>query len=341
MISSLTALSHPLEIQIKKQSYIVLAEGIEFQHVKNNLSEEDYVSFLQTRTEVLNRAAQGLQALKVGFGIGVIIKDHFYFRAEKKLSEQLTKEAEGMNQSQREDILQAVKRSEHELAKNRKNNENKTFKEKSDALITLILNKLDAQLWTQAAIVSHANEFGVLAAIGLQAEGGNSAGVGRGGLTDIGLSFGYNKDEKSMAFQFFNGRETFKSTDMPIIMIAGLVGKAGFYAANQGKDLSAQGTSFYPPVAPAFSTSTNRSVLVGFSSGLTWPPSPIGDLLTYTNQMKQTTLVRLTLSPLTKGFVRLKFGAVNELLSATLVGIKDLISFFRSETRSVQCERLF
>lgn len=53
-------------------------------------------------------------------------------------------------------------------------------------------------------------------------------------------------------------------------MIAGLVGKLGFYVANQGTDLSAQGTSFYPTkaphMAPAFSSSTNRSFLMGVAS---------------------------------------------------------------------------
>ena len=158
-------------------------------------------------------------------------------------------------------------------------------------MITRTLNLLDAQLWTQASIVAHANEFGVLAAVGLQAEGGNSAGVGRGGLADIGISLGFNRDEKSIAIQIFNDRETFKSTEMPMVMIAGLVGKAGFYVANQGKNLSAEGSSFYPPVAPAFSSSTNRSFMIGASSGLTWPPSPLGDLLTYTNKLKQTIIV--------------------------------------------------
>ena len=330
-----------MKIHLKKQSYFVLAEGINFEDIKKNLPAEEYNSFLETRIEVLNLATQALQAMKWGFGTGMIIKDYFDFRAESKAAEKLMADAEELHPGQRADVIAAIQRALPELKQRQYESESKSFREKSHAMITRILNGIDRQLWSQAAIVAHANEFGVLAAVGLQAESGNSDGVGRGGLTDIGLSIGFNRDEKSLAIQIFNGREVFKTTDMPMIMIAGLVGKAGFYVANQGKDLSAYGTSFYPPVAPAFSTSTNRSFMIGASSGLTWPPSPIGDLLTYTNQLKQTTVVRITISPLTKGFVRFKFGQIKELLSAAVVGIKELIPVFQMQRNILRCETLF
>ena len=38
--------SNQLEIQLKKQAYVVLAEGIDFEQAKNSLSTEEYNLFL-------------------------------------------------------------------------------------------------------------------------------------------------------------------------------------------------------------------------------------------------------------------------------------------------------
>lgn len=128
---------------------------------------------------------------------------------------------------------------------------------------------------------------------------------------------------------------------MPVIFIAGLVTKIGFYVANQGKNLNSHGTSFYPPVVPGFSTSTNQKFMTGFSSGLTWPPSPISDMLTYSNKVSQTTLLRLTISPIIKGFVHIQSGALQQLSKIQLFSMKDMLQKFKEKTAVLECTALF
>ena len=309
--------------------------------VQSELNADDYQSFLKTRTDFLQQAKKALQALKYGFGFGVVIKNHFKFRSERKMTEKLIADAQNWNSSDRDDLLLAIQRSESELLEKNNRLKNLTLTEKSNQVIAGILQSLDHQLCNQASVVAHANEFGMVAALGVQAEGGSRAKVkGWGGLTDFGISIGYNRDDKSLAIQVFHEFEKFQSTQMPMVMIAGAVAKAGFYIANQGQELSAYGTSFYPPMAPGFSTSTNHSFMAGFSSGLTWPPSPLGDMLTYSNKLAQTTLIRMTFSPLTKGFVRIQSGALKQLINLSLVNMKKLVANFNG-TESIQCSKLF
>ena len=335
-----------IEIQLPKTRYVVPApeELTVIENTKKILSATDYQSFLQTRSDFLQKAAQGLQALKYGFGFGVVVKNYFQFRSEKKSVQKLVSESKNWITGDRDDLLLAIQRNENALSEKQQLLRDQSITQKADQVTASILNSLDRQLWEQSAIVAHANEFGIVAAVGVQAEGGTRATAkGWGGLTDIGISIGYNRDDKTLAIQIFHELESFKSTQMPMVAIGGALVKAGFYVANQNEELTARGSSFYPPMAPGFSTSTNHSFMAGFSSGLTWPPSPLEDMLTYSNQLSQTTLLRITFSPLTKGFVRIQSGALKQIYSLSLLSIKKVLQILRPSSlpTSAWCSSLF
>ncbi len=328
-----------LDIFVKKSTFAITGpsnEQMELMGV-NQLSQTDFDNFLKTRYDFLNHAARLLQNLKYGFGVGYIIKDKYQFYKEKKQIQELIELANTIDSSARYDMLNSAQQGKEELQYRISESKDKTFSTKANQVILSILGSIDSQLWHQASIVSHANEFGIMLAAGAEAEGGGRNTKGWGGLTDIGISLGYNRDEKAVAIQIFHDLEPFQSTQMPMVFIAGLVAKAGIYVANQGEDLTARGSSFYPPMAPGFSSQTNRSFMAGFSSGMTWPPSPIGDMLTYSNKLKQTTLFRLTLSPLTKGFIRIRSGALKEIINAAYIPIKNLIL----KPSAYKCSSLF
>lgn len=330
-----------IEISAKKKVYQISGPSSQDEVDISALSSQDMESFLKTRREFLTQAAVGLQSLKWGFGTGVVIKNHFQFKADQESRRALIESAAGLTAGQRDDILLAIQRQEVEIEKNWADIRNKSFSEKSDSVVLAILNSIDRQLWRQAAIVAHANEFGVLAAVGVEAEGGVRNKKGWGGLTDIGISIGFNRDDKAIAIQIFHDWEPYSSTQMPAFFIGGIVTKAGLYVSHQSSDLTAKGTSFYPPMTPGFSTSTNRSFMAGFSSGLTWPPSPIGDMLTYTNKLSQTTLIRISLSHLTKGFVRIQSGALKQISKIGFASVKTFANKFRSQPLVNKCENLF
>jgi hypothetical protein len=335
--------NYSLEITLKKSAYQLEAPLSGIERIEEILTPEDQASFLATRKEFLSLAAKGLQSLKMGFGVGVTMKNYFRFLKEKRQTKKLLEESLNWSPGQRDDLLMAIQRNEPELNRRRTIEKNKLLSQKADEAIQMILNSLDRQLWEQAEIVAHANEFGFMVAAGIELEGGTRAGKGWGGLTDLGVSIGFNKDEKSLAIQVFHDMEKFKSTQMPMVFIAGAVGKGGFYVANQNeqKNTDSKGTSFYPPMAPGFSSSTNRSFMAGASSGLTWPPSPLGDMLTYTNTLNQVTLLRVTISPLTKGFFRIKSDALKKTVSFTLESIKKLMTKLGISSPVNQCSALF
>ena len=329
------------EISLKKSTYLIdglkNTVGLELPQ----LSEQDQQSFYKTRLDFLTQAAKTLQVLKWGFGLGVLIKDRFQFSSEKKQINKLLEVANNLDSDSRDALLLAIQRQAPMTEQKWSEQKKKSFTAKSDEVITKILNSLDCQLWKQAQVVAKANEFGVIVAVGIETEGGTRGGKGWGALTDIGISFGYNRDNKSLAIQIFHDWEPFKSTQMPLFFIAGLVTKAGLYVANQGRDLNAKGISFYPPMAPGFSSTTNRSFMAGFSSGITWPPSPIGDMLTYSNTLSQKILLRLTVSHLTKGFIRVQSDVLNQITKINFTSIKYLISNLRSSGSTNKCVDLF
>lgn len=335
--------SNKFEIVLKKNKYLIEGpqEKDKIEFVQDSLSRKDLESFLKTRIDFLTQAAKALQALKWGFGVGVLVKNHFQFNSEKKQIDELLKYSNSMDSGARDDIRLAIEIEKPLFEQKWSDLKNKTFSEQSNEAISRVLNRLDNQLWDQANIVANANEFGVLAAIGVEAEGGVKNNKGWGGLTDLGISIGFNRDDKSIAIQIFHDLEPYKSTQMPMMFIAGLVTKAGFYIANQEKKLTAKGTSFYPPMVPGFSSSTERSFMAGFSSGLTWPPSPLGDMLTYSNKLSQTTLVRISISRLTKGFIRIQSASLKQILKVNSISLKNLLRDIKSSVRKNQCSLLF
>ena len=76
----LTALSS----QADEMNAVVDSQNLHLLRVQSELSSTDFQSFLKTRADFLKQAKKALQALKYSFGVGVVIKNHFQFRAEKK-----------------------------------------------------------------------------------------------------------------------------------------------------------------------------------------------------------------------------------------------------------------
>jgi len=263
-----------LEIRVGKSVYEIQPL---FEEISGQLSANERSQFLHNRVIFLESVAKSLQMIKYGIGIGAVVKDKAVFIAQKVRN--------------KSPLYLEMQRQ-------------LSIRERADEVITAMLRGLDAKLFESSPIVARANEFGVVLSGGVEALGGRSE-KGWGGLVDIGVSIGFNRDSRALVIQVFRDIEKYQSSLMPVLALGGLVSKAGFYAGNQepGK-LTDHGTSFYPPLIPGFQMKRNNFVMFGFSSGLTWPPAPLGDLLTYTNHLDHARVIRLTISPFTRGFIR-------------------------------------
>lgn len=219
-------------------------------------------------------------------------------------------------------------------------NMQETFRQRSLRIVGNILKSIDKNLWEKAPVISKSNEFGLSVAAGIQALGGVGT-KGYGGILDLGMSFGYHTETRSLVFQIFLDREKFKSTLMKAVFIAGVVGKGGVYIANQSdstKAPSRKGESFYPPMIPGFQSTTPELVNFGGSSGLTWPPSPLGDVLTYTTDLSNDAILRITVSPIMKGFVRVST-ALNPM-QLIVEKISALVEKFSRSQPAPLCSRM-
>lgn len=324
-----------LEITVKNSKFSILPPSSEFQIPALGMSLKEQQSFLEKRDLFLTLTAKSLSKLNWQLGPIVILKHKLAYNKFQSQKKKFIEEAYKYDDGSREDFLAALNRYELELEEKRLIQKSMTMRQYSEELTLLLLQALDLKLWQQAPLVAQANEFGVFLAGGPIAEGGNSE-KGYGGLTNLGVSVGFNLEQKAVALQLFSDLEKFKSTQMPAVFVIGLSFKLGFYLSNFSGKLNSRGSTFYPPMIPGFTSSSPNSFATGFSSGLTIPPSPLGDLLTYTNDLNQSVLMRLTISPLTRGFVRIKSSIGKSSFNFLVIPFKKLFS-----GPAIRCSAIF
>ncbi len=254
------------------------------------LNEHEKEIFYTKRNNILKSLAVGLNTIKYGFGFGSIVKEKITF----------WKKTADFNQVER------------------------SLRSKSNQTLIEILQAIDNSLYDQAKVFVSANEFGFLTSAHLIAEGYKANSKGKGGVFGLGLSIGYNYDQKMLILEIYKESEKFKSSMMPAFFVGGLVGKVGTYMSYNTKNkLQNVGETFYPPGAPGFAFSNANKVAGGMSTGLTIPPSPFGDILTYTNKGAQKSLLQVRISPLYKGYIRM-----NSSLGAGIIKSISKIKFY-------------
>lgn len=262
-----------------------------------SLPEDRRQKFQEMRLHFLTNAARILSSTKFVFGAGSLVGDALSF-VKIKVRKVLGKEVELPPRVQR------------------------TFNERSHQAIQAVLKGIDYKLWSQAPLVIDSNEFGVSASLGLLAETG-VLHRGGGGAEEVGLSLAYNKSSRAFVFEIFHNSESFDNTKAAISVI-GIVGKAGITLGRRNGAESMKGSTFYPPAVPGFSTSSSEYFSAGVSSSLGLPPPPLADLLTFTNKFERNVLIRVTVSPLVKGYVRVHFGDVKGSLRLVAMRFVDV-----------------
>lgn len=276
-----------------------------------SLSEERQKKFQEMRVLFLNHTARILNATKFALGAGSLVGDAFSFVKVK--------------------VVQAFGKKVEKQEKVRR-----TFSERSHQAVQAVLRGIDYKLWSQAPLVIDSNEFGVSVSVGLLAEVGVLRNGG-GGAEEMALSFAFNKSSKAFVFEIAHNSENFDNTKAAVAVL-GVVGKAGFTMARRENAETLKGSSFYPPAVPGFSSASPEYFFAGGSTSLGLPPPPMADLLTFTNKFERSTWIRVTVSPVIKGFVRIQFGNVGSirLVAMRFVDVYRAISdkVFKSGRRS-------
>lgn len=281
------------------------------------MNAESKNQFQQTRLMFLENVARVLHKTQFALGAGSLVGSGFKFVKQKS--------------------LQIIGKGTTEAPA-----ETRTFKQRSRAAVQSILQGVDYKLWSQAPMLIEANEFGMSVALGILAEGG-ARRRGGGGVEELGLSFAYNKSQKAFVFEIYHNSEKFESSKS-LVAALGIMGKAGIHFGKRSNAGGLKGGSFYPPVVPGFSMTSPEYFAAGFSSSLGLPPSPFVDIMTFNNKFERTTLLRVTVSPVIKGFVRMHIGDVTRpfvLVALRVVDVyKGVENFIRYRGRSA-CGPIF
>ena len=302
------------------------------------LSGAEKIKFNRNRQLFLTQFAKALYAFKYGFGVGSVVKNQLKF-VVAATSSPLTQFIHGSmavdpNLTSNSD-LKYDRYSSDELD----NEIRQSFKERSEEIVLNLVKAIDRTLWKQAALFADTNEVGFMSAIGAEFFLRIPKMKGRGRAYDVGLSVGYNRSTQAIVFQIFRDVEKFKDTISAALFITGSSVKSGMYIANQQQgEMSNRGTAFYPPMVPGFSTLTNDRFITGFSSGITLPPSPFGDLLTYSTYLDQKAWLRISISPLFKGFIKVETSLSKESIKASVYSVLEVVkSLGRRSRSSISC----
>ncbi len=301
----------------------------ELQDQFKSLNGTEQSNFLEKRSVILNTLESGLKKSRWVFYLTDLISTGLVVLKNSVLYDSFSE--------QPSDEITEMVRIDHE--NNPEKYLNKKISARVDEKIKSVLRATDLKLWSQSPLVASANQFSFLLAAEIQAEGGNNKHQW-GGLYDLGLSVGYNSDTKSAFIQIFRNREKFESSILPAFAVGGLVFKAGpmISQANENTEMHLRGESFYPPLVPGFQSTTKESYAFGFSTGLTLPPPPFGDMLTYTNSLDQKVLIKISFSRAYLGFVRVK----TNLNSDSIKFVQEKFSdFFKPRPIVSTCRALF
>ncbi|MBC7755017.1 MAG: hypothetical protein H7Z71_12315 [Moraxellaceae bacterium] len=273
------------------------------------LSQPDQTKFSTLRFNYLKQVVKILDKMHGLVGVGIIAGDAIKFTVQK--TKRLFVKPK---------VLTLVDR--------------KALSERKRAAIEGIARAIDYKMWFQAPLLINANEFGIQASVGIIGLGGFQK-KGGGGVEEIGISLAYNKDAKSFIFEVFHNGERFDNATMPAFNV-GINGKASLVMKAQSKDNSnkvAEGSTFYPPAFPGSTSYGPEMYAAGMSTGVGFPPPPLGDLLTFTNTYKRTALIKISISPIVKGFIRVSVGDLRVPVKSILYrfvdifqGIKYLVS---------------
>lgn len=332
-----------LKLQIQKITILLsllfipcLAFSLSYNELKNapdesaqklfsELTDSEQKSFFENKTLFLTHLEKALNIMKYTYGVGFITSDAVNF-IKDKLSDPPPIPEEIRIMMETEGFV-------------REPEQNLNLKERAMQFNNEILKTMDHHLWEHAPIVANANEFGFAGSIGFQALGGVGT-KGWGGLIDMGFSITFNKQSKALALQLFRNKETYKSSLMKSVAAGGAMMKAGVTISRTDHNLTeSAGGSFYPPMAPGYSSSTERTMMAGMSTGipaLFFPPSPIGDILTYSTDLDHKVFFRVEASHLYKGFLRFK---IDLGIHATLMSLADAIKSITMGNRN-KCDSI-
>lgn len=310
----LQATSEKIQITLKNgMTYEVPAQAVSGDDLKpfQSLSVDQQAAFKERRLKFLAGMARILNATKLALGAGSLVGKTLSFAKNA--------------------TLKAVGR-EVEVK-----TDSATFKERSRRVVQALLNAFDHQLWAQAPLLVSANEYGLSASVAVIGVAGYRE-HGFGGIQELGVSFAYNREQKAMVFELFHTSEKFHAGE-PFSAVLGVAPKVGVMINKQNgaESLQKKGTAHGVPVLPAYFSSGADNLTLNGMLTLGLPPTPLSDILPgFATHFEKNTLLRVTVSPLVKGYIRLEVGDVR----GTLMALKtDFISVWQALGRRIQALR--
>jgi hypothetical protein len=260
--------------------------------------------FLKEREFYLQKTVKALEQMKLGLGTIVATKEKVS-HIKHLFKKDVTHSADNIQQSPEPQEAKALEEINTKVRM--------SLRERGEQLITEIIQGLNETFIKNSTLITQGAGVGFLVGIGPQlvAAAGEK---GWGFVAGLGLSINFFRHEKAVVIDFFVNTEKFQKTLMKIVGTVGVAMKAGVQISSLNfiHNSRSEGViHFYPPAIPGFVHYGPGVFASGFSSGLTLPPSPIGDMITFQTEAKRFSLLQIEFSPAFPFFVRVKTGLLD------------------------------
>lgn len=288
----------------------VLPDPVKSLEAYQGMSAAEQTRFRRIRLKILSGVARILHHAQWGVSAGILTKDTLSYTFRKILRKEIVPK-------------------------------DKTMAERRHSFIQGVLTSMNHRLFYQAPLVANKNEFGIMGAVGGIALSG-VRDKGFGGIFEAGLSIGYNSVQKAIIFEFTITPEKYHHS-IAAATVGGVNGKLGVYIASvpKGKETTTvRGSSFYPPMAPGFSSDSPSYAAFGASSGLGFPPPPLADFLTFSNTFEKYKILRISIPRfLVTGLPTIGVGDIGLLMAVTKGGVIGGYNFLNNRFSKWRMQR--
>lgn len=298
------------ELSGKRGPYTTRTELTPEEHlVLVQLNSEELARFEKKRIQILQKIYRVLQSSKFMFGLGSFVKNQIKMVVPQKW---------------------------------RSTSVTLSYDEHSNQAVHNMMDAIDANLIRDAKVVASSNEVGLSLSLGLSA-GGMMGRKGLLGSSSLGISFGYNSKTKAFIFEVFNNTER-GAKAFPFVATASVSGNATLRVSSRDQSnmsLFTKGRAVYPP-GPIVFADTPTSFQTGFSHGLGLVPIDL--FFAYETTTYRTTILRIELSSIYRGFLNVNFIGQSTIVSV-MKKLKEFNRFIQQEVNTfasdIACGRLF
>lgn len=312
------------------ENFIIKApEDAELTENVKVLTSEQQVKFQNRRSFILSKMLSLLHWKYLKNGKGMIVGNRIiqnqnddFMKNNMNLPDGIRQEVSAMHEEQNRQLVEL------------NGGEQILFKKMAHDLVLTKLRAIDSILHQYAGLMTNPKEIGFSLSAGFGLGAGNFKKLW-GGAHLVGINIGIDFESKSLIFEVSHISEKMLKAITPVVVNLNIPFNLGAYIKNPKSSGQHHGVSTYAPGVPFGVSGYSNYMEIGFMYG--YPPV-IFDFFGYFSSSVRSSVLKIQVSPLTHGFLKIDIG---QQIKTSLVSIRELKKRWFPSGHAVRCQNLF